>query len=248
MKLRKSSGTTSHALRKVSAFKVLSMGFMLALWLPSAPALAGATFYTNTDNENNAGTGTADGDLDNYLGSSSGIHPIEFNINVPSGLPASKAYLTIRANDVDEEAGEIDPVTFNGYSLGNLSGVNNEWSTTVLEVDPSYLVPGDNLVRISVASGWLVTVDWGQLVLDGGAADQGDTTNVAISSYSINSGTVTMNVDVEIQAINAGDFVLEVNLTDPNGNNSSVISDSITATAGQTLSRSYSPTYPSKLN
>jgi hypothetical protein len=70
-------------------------------------ASAQATYYTNSDNEDNANTPFADNDMGVSLGNASGVHPTEFDINVTT-LPQSSAVLTMRNLDVDEEQGEID--------------------------------------------------------------------------------------------------------------------------------------------
>ena len=88
------------------------MAVMLAAFAPQA--FAQATYYTNSDNENNAGTHVADNDMDVSLGNANGIHPIEFNINVAT-LPQSSLALSMRALDVDEEDGEVDEVYLNGH-------------------------------------------------------------------------------------------------------------------------------------
>lgn len=57
---------------------------LLAFFLAAAtPGFAASTSFTDTDNENNAGTGVADGDLDRTVGNTDPDHPIEFRINVP---------------------------------------------------------------------------------------------------------------------------------------------------------------------
>ena len=117
----------------------------------SAQVFAGETYYTDTDNEDNAGSGSADGDMDFRLGNGSAIYPIEFNIDVTGALPTTSAVLTINANDVDEEAGETDTVFMNGVELGRLSGENNVDNTTRFSVDPSIIQPGNNLVEITIA-------------------------------------------------------------------------------------------------
>lgn len=109
---------------------VVVTGLMLGA---SQLAVAGGTYYTDTDNENNAGTGVADNDMDVTVSRGAGIHPIEFNIDVNGPLPTTSAFLTIRANDVDEEQGEIDDVYFNGQFIGYLGGANNVQSTTAFE-------------------------------------------------------------------------------------------------------------------
>src|SRR3954467_4787884 len=155
----------------------------LVLMILGAPAaLAQATYYTNSDNENNLGTHVADNDMDVSLGNNNGIPPIEFNVNVAS-LPHSSAWMTVRALDVDEEQGEIDLVYINGHLLGKLTGSDNVWSSTALNVNPAWLVQGQNLVRIDVdtsgdATAWVTTSDWGQILVDGGGATDGDTRGV----------------------------------------------------------------------
>jgi hypothetical protein len=79
----------------------MSRIFLFLLFVAAAPfASAQATYYTNSDNENNANTHVADNDMDVSLGNANGIHPIEFNINV-AAVPTNSAVLTIRALDVD---------------------------------------------------------------------------------------------------------------------------------------------------
>ena len=227
---------------------------VLALLVPCASAFAGATYVTDTDNENNAGTGVADGDMDTSISASSGVHPIEFNIDVSGALPTTSAYLTIRGNDIDENTGpgggsssEIDDVYFNGHKLGYLTGENQKWSTSAFSFDPAWVVPGKNKVEIQIGTlggGWVVTIDWGQLVLDGGAADKGDTTGIDITGFDIPGNTVTIDTSATVVATAGGDYTMEVTLLDPNGNASNVLSNDFTATAGDTVVQTFSPTYP----
>src|SRR5262245_23559091 len=160
---------------------------VVALGSLAAPVQAGATYYTNTDNENNAHTHVADNDTDILVGRADGVHPIEFNINA-SALPTTTANLTIRAFDVDEEQGEIDDVYINGHYLGHLTGANQTWSVTAFDVNPAWLVVGDNLVEVQVdtsgdATAWVVNVDWAQQLNDGGGAANGNTSGVAITGF-----------------------------------------------------------------
>ena len=165
-------------------------GLIVAMLGAFAPqAFAQATYYTNSDNENNANTHVADNDMDVSLGNASGIHPIEFNINVAT-LPQSSAVLSMRALDVDEEQGEVDLVYINGHLLGKLTGANNVWSVTAFNVNPAWLVAGQNLVRINVdtsgdSTAWVTTIDWAQLLIDGGGATDGDTQGVRITGTSV---------------------------------------------------------------
>jgi hypothetical protein len=220
---------------------------------------AGSTQYTNTDNDNNAAAGIADNDMDRLVGNSDAAHPIEFTIDV-AAAPTQSATLTIRAFDVDEEQGELDQVYLNDVLLastrnsqGKLSGADNVWSSTALTVDlaahPGLIHVGANKVRIMVDQGgdptaWVVNVDWGQLVIDGGAADKGNVGTVAITGHSIAAGTVTVNTSTVVHSITGGSYRLEVSIIDPNGNAGSVLTQDFTAQPNQDLTRLASPTYP----
>ena len=225
----------------------------------TSSSLAGSTAYTNSDNENNAGTGAADNDMDRSLGNADAAHPIEFNVNVPV-IPVQSATLTLRAYDVDEEQGEQDEVYLNGVllssannPLGQLNGANNTWSTSVFDIDltahPGLIHAGNNLITVKVdqsgdSTAWVVNVDWGQLLIDGGAADHARASSLQITGYSIAAGTVTINTGTTVLASIAGNYRLEISVVDPNGNAGSVLSQDFSATANQTVTLTASPTYP----
>jgi hypothetical protein len=211
-------------------------------------AFAQATYYTNSDNENNAGTHVADHDMDISLGNSSGVHPVEFNINV-AALPQSSAVLTMRALDVDEEQGEIDLVYVNGHALGHLSGADNVWSVTAFNINPAWLVTGQNLVRIDVdtsgdATQWVTTIDWAQLLTDGGGATDGNTQSVRITSTSVGAGNVTINTSTSVHSITGGTYRLQISLIDPANNVVTVLSQDFAVAAGADVTRTASPVYP----
>jgi hypothetical protein len=221
----------------------------LILLLAIAPlAAAQATYYTNTDNENNANAHVADNDMHVSVGNGNGIHPIEFNIMV-STLPKSSAVLTMRNLDVDEEEGEIDLVYFNGHLLGKLTGANNVWSSTAFNIDPSWVVVGRNLVRIDVdtsgdATAWVTTSDWGQLLVDGGGATDGDTQGVQITGTAVNAGNVTINTSTFVHSITGGTYRLQISLIDPANNAVTVLSQDFAVAAGADVTRTANPTYP----
>lgn len=235
---------------RIARFARLSAHIIVAavgIGVPAA-AFAGGTYYTNTDNENNAGGGVSDNDMDRTFGNNDAAHPIEFNISVAT-LPAQSARLTIRAYDVDEEAGQVDKVYFNGQELGRLSGANNVWNATVFNVPVGLVLAGNNRIRVDVdtsgdATLWVVNVDWGQLLIDGGAADRGSTGDVEITSYSIAGGNVTADVRTEVNSISGGSYTLEVSLIDPNGDSVTVLTQTFNANPGETVVRTVSPTYP----
>jgi len=131
---------------------------------------------TSDDNENNYYTGSPDWDMDVYLGIGEPNIPIEFNIFIEDKT-ISTAQLSILAWDVDWEGyaqrpGERDAVYLNDHFLGYLSGADEEWSTSIFEVNPSLInigPNGKNTVRIEIDVldfGWWVEVDWGQLIIN----------------------------------------------------------------------------------
>ncbi|MEO8061284.1 MAG: hypothetical protein ABI821_00910 [Pseudomonadota bacterium] len=214
-----------------------------------APAAsAQGTFYINSDNENNAHTGVADNDMDVSLGNASGIHPVEFNLMVPT-LPTNSAVLTMRAYDVDEEQGETDDVYINGHYLGRLTGANNVWSVTSFNVNTAWLVQGANLVQINVdtsgdATAWVTIIDWAQNLNDGGGATDGDTRSVQITGTSVNAGTVTVNTSTTVHSVTGGTYRLQISLIDPNGNAVTISTTDFAVAAGADSVRSVNPTYP----
>jgi large repetitive protein len=230
-----------------SAGSAFTRLLVVAFALCTAPAFAGGTYYQGGDNTNNANTGVPDNDVDVTLFKSDGRAPIEFNVNMAGALPSQSTQITIRAYDVDEEQGEVDLVYFNGHLLGKLSGANNAWNATVLTVDPSWVVAGNNLVRIdidtaTVGDNWSVQADWGQLLIDGGSNEHGSGT-VAITGYTINAGTVTINTSTTVQAITGGNYRLEVTIVDPSSNAASVLSQDFNVGANSSSVRTANPTY-----
>jgi len=134
------------------------------------------SYQQTSDNENNAGTGISDGDLDNFTYRSYSRAPIEFNIFITEATITSSR-LTIYAWDVDwntepnPDDNEWDAVYINGHFLGYLSGVSSTWSTTSFTFNPAWINPaGKNTVKIDIDTKetgyWGVTVDWGQLAIN----------------------------------------------------------------------------------
>lgn len=187
--------------------------------------LSGSTILLGEDNEDNAHRGKPDNDMDRILGPKYSQHPIEVRLEVPAEkLPQENAYLAIKAYDVDEEGGETDIVTWNGTPIGQLSGTNASWNTTVLEVPVDLIQSGSNYVEITVSEGWVVKIDWFQLLLDGG--EKPDT----LESFSLELGTpiiargpddepdVSLPVYLQIQAQGDQDYKTEYTLLDQKGN------------------------------
>lgn len=138
----------------------------------------GMTYVINEDNENNTYTGTADNDLDRLIYNNNSRHPIEVRFDIDK-LPVQSLYIAVKAFDVDEEDQEIDTVYVNGEEVGQLSGNNGTWNTTLLKLPLNTLKKGENYVSITVSDGWCVEIDWLQIIVDGGSHD----TN--IQNYSL---------------------------------------------------------------
>ena len=199
-----------------------------------APALTPhpQTLMVTTDNENNSHTGKADGDIDVSMGFSDKKHPIELAFTLDE-LPTQSAYLAVKAYDVDEDYGETDYVylnddiflpmnqtnkfnkKYNNETIGYLSGTNNTWNTTVLEIPIEKLKKGKNVISVTVATPtWIVRIDWMQLVLDGGAADSNiDKFSLELQDTSTKDKTVTVQSLVTIRQKGNKEYATEYTLT-----------------------------------
>ncbi len=104
-----------------------------------------------------------------------------FNINVSNiELSAIKsAKLTLAVWDVDFECGmpgecERDTVYVNGHRLTTpepfLTGANGQWSTVTFNIEPGWIIEGDNYIEIYIdtlnTGYWCVQADWGELALE----------------------------------------------------------------------------------
>ncbi len=220
--------------------------------IEAAPHI-GYSYFQSSDNTNQGGTiGGSDGDMDIEIsnplgtnGTNGDKHPIEFNIEVDD-LPAEieSAALLIRANDVDEEAGEYDRVFFGPErrEIGNLSGNNEVWNTTAFYLEPEMLTEGHHYVEIQVfnrdgngnisatSNNWVVTIDWGQIVLNNGPKDKIaiDRTN-APSITTPPSNTKYRDVSFTVNPTEPGTYIAEINLLDADGNNVGTIFKEINA-------------------
>jgi|GEM_PF-3027779 len=199
----------------------------------------GCSYLTTNDNENNALEGVPDYDLDDFLCNDDPIVPIEFNIFVDQ-TEITSAQLSIYAWDVDETGSapvggypEVDEVYFNGHLIGTLTGADEEWSTSVFSIDPSFVNPGPdgkNLVNILVSTlgqYWCVNIDWGQLNIN----DCGE--EAYIRSVNLDQAQYVQGADVEITVevdtdIPTQDVIVETNLLDENMVNVAGISNTIT--------------------
>ncbi len=213
---------------------------VLVAFFPLSSVSAAGTFITNTDNQNNARTGVADGDMDIYVCAGDALMPIEFNI-ITDQVPTSEAILSIYAYDVDEEMGEIDTVYFNGQNVGRLSGTNGTWNTTVFTLPIGLVQNGSNLVEITVSSGWCTQIDWGQLLIDGGAADMASIGGMTVIGYG---PSAYITPQVTVNATQTGTYRLELSLLDPSNNNLVTNSQTFSLSGGASTDLSAVLNYP----
>lgn len=193
---------------------------------PPAPPLAtsfsttGSTYLVDTDNENNAGTGTPDGDMGaastGCLFKYDPLHPIEFNFFVTGPLPTTSAVLLLETWDVDFAQGELDEVFFNNVSLGYATGADSQWSNSSFTLPLSLVVAGNNTVRMMVDQGtsgsWCTWIARGQLILDGGAPATASCRSITTNKPNYQWGeTVTVTVEADTTLANQS-VRIEVNL------------------------------------
>lgn len=202
------------------------------------------TIVISEDNENNARTGSPDGDLNTIVGAPNWLfkyksYPIEVSFTLEQ-LPTESAFIAIKAYDVDEESGEIDYVFINdppagpgqkGNSIGYLSGNDSTWNTTILEIPLSKLRVGKNYVTITISPGWVVMVDWIQIILDGGAVDAN------LSEFSIqlddavqSGNNVEIRSSIDIKQAGNTQYHTEYMLNNEAGDNLSTYFGSASAT------------------
>lgn len=144
-------------------------------------------------------------EMDWYQPCNGGDNEIHFNINVNDVEISSitSATLTLAVWDVDYDCGsacsgycERDTVYVNGHRLTTpvayLTGANNQWSTVTFNVDPSWIVDGDNYIQIFIDTlghgCWCVTCDWGELRLEVSEVEVGVTEIHALNDTDISSG------------------------------------------------------------
>lgn len=169
-----------------------------------------------------------------------------FDINV-SQASGSSATLTVRVFDVDEESGELDEVFLNNVSLGYLSGTNDTWSTTSFDISSTVIYDDVNTVRVCIdpdggeATTWRATIDWGQILVDGGSAEDAD-----ITSVSATGDWNAIQVATNVSATNSDTYRLEINLLDSTLNNKDIAVDTFAMTGGASTTRNNTVSLPSE--
>ncbi|QTR50335.1 hypothetical protein [Candidatus Thiothrix anitrata] len=140
-----------------------------SIGVAAAPIPGVGEYLTNLDNENNAGTGVADGDMDTYLYNTSSNHPVEFNINIPVSVAGRNGTLRMDVYDIDAAQGEIDKVYVNGKYVGTLNGRDGIWGVNIFDIPSGVLKTGKNKVRVDIdvknKGNWATNIDWGMISL-----------------------------------------------------------------------------------
>lgn len=104
--------------------------------------------------------------------------------------------------------------------VGALSGANEKWNTTVLELDPERIRLGDQYVGVSIHqyfkssnlnTGWVTEIDWAQLVVDGGIRDKAEFTSAGIT---VKPGRISVDASFLASVQNSGSrsFSMEANV------------------------------------
>ncbi len=205
------------------------------------PGAATQTYLTEVDNENNSYTGQPDHDMgmsnedciynEHYKSKcpdkQDARAPIEFNIFADSVPPSvTSAQLSLFARDVDEEGdpdnlsrpAEVDEVYFNGRFVGTLTGADETYSTSVFDIDPSWINQGKNTVQVLVDTEdgcWCVEIEWGQLILNGGGGAA--SIREAYNDRHCYAPGQTVNIFVEVDTtLDSQEVRVETSLIDPN--------------------------------
>jgi hypothetical protein len=185
------------------------------------------TYVLTADNDNNAYTGSPDGDWGYCLYNNDPKHPIEFSFDVNESSITS-AQLLLLCHDVDQytEPGnpEIDRVSVNNSYIGDLTGANDEDSTTIFTVPAGSLTTGRNRVRIDVNQNpgappdeWCVEIKQAQLLINGGCSGRASCRSVSTNRTSYNPGeTVAVTYEIDTTATSQ-QIRVESNLVNPDG-------------------------------
>lgn len=195
------------------------------------------TYVVTDDNEDNAGTGVADGDMDVYMSANS-KHPIEANIEIPAGqLPTQSCYIAVRTYDVDWQTSgsnaEYDKLFINDEQVGVLTGLQDDWNTSYYKVPVSYLKEGKNTIRVEIwnctdktkfgdddpplkPGGWSVNIDWIQLICDGGSGEGVEEYSLSLTDAQVKSDNVNVKVETVVKG-SGGPFDTEYSIVNNKG-------------------------------
>ncbi len=173
-----------------------------------------------------------------------------FTIDVTQAS-GSSATLALRVHDVDEEDGELDEVYVNDSFVGYLSGTDGMWSTTTFNISSEIVYGGENTIEVCIDPGiqqpdeddteWVATIDWGQILVDGGSAE-----DAALTSVSADGEWNAIAVSAAVSASRTDTYRLEINLLDDGGNNKDIAIDTVSLDGGSSTTRINTVALPSE--
>ena len=159
-------------------------------------------------------------------------HPVEVSFTLDE-VPTQSAYVAIKAfgvfmkerhfvyvNDdiykpMDLESEDNEP--YNSETLGFLRGTRYTWNTTILEIPLKKLVKGKNVISIVIPSNRIITVDWMQLILDGGTSSSNvENFSMSVTDYVRDSGKAWFEVEAEVKQKENKRYMTEYTLIDAN--------------------------------
>ena len=130
---------------------------------PEPPTSVKGLYVTTEDNEDNDGTGQADGDMGHTAPPYMCAHdpPIEFNIMLDAE-PCSDGELSLAAYDLESGLPEV---YVNGDFLGHIPSLSGPWDVFLYQVPQASLMRGANLVGIDLVQD-CGNIAWGALEVE----------------------------------------------------------------------------------
>lgn len=181
---------------------------------------------------------------------------LTFDLTADS-MPRESARLGINAYDCDWDSTwdtkEYDMVFVNDKNVGILTGQNDTWNTTYLDVPLSVLREGRNEITIHVGHQdlatkeivkdsdiWLLTVRWASLQLDGGKSPNAPNKfNLTLESVVESGGGIECVAKATIQAPGNRSYTIEYSLVDKNGassaSNNQIVDSDLEQVSGTTI-------------
>ena len=171
-------------------------------------------------------------------------HPIEANIFIPEGqLPAKDCYIAVRTYDVNwgdygwMKWSEYDKLFVNGVRIGTLTGIASKWNTSYYRVPLTCLREGKNTVRVEIWNlvgasfwdedaekhliqdrMWAVSIDWMQLVCDGGSREGIETFSMTLTDAAKEREKVAVRAETVIESTDMdAKYDTEYSITDSKG-------------------------------
>ncbi|MEK6968080.1 MAG: thrombospondin type 3 repeat-containing protein [Nanoarchaeota archaeon] len=136
---------------------VTILSILLMVTVLASFVTAQQVFTTSADNADNSGAHVADGDFGIIICSVESIAPIEFyitqNISPASMLNATLQLTAQNNDDISCNFNQVSEIKVNGNTvgtgIGNICGLHDVF----YNVNPAFLIVGDNLINITISTG-----------------------------------------------------------------------------------------------